>query len=60
MKILLTVFVTLTFSISSYAGILCSNLNEGIEEFYLGYSSTKGCFMTLKRTDDGGRVSYTN
>ncbi len=60
MKSLIFVAFTLVFGASSHAGILCTDPNQGIEEFYLGYSQVKGCFMTLERSDDGGRVSMTN
>lgn len=60
MKSLIFVAFTLVLSISSHAGILCTDTNQGIEEFYLGYSQLKGCYMTLERTGDNGRVSMTN
>lgn len=59
MKFLLGVVFVLCVN-PVFAGISCSDPAQGIEDFYLGYSSTKGCFMTLERTDDGGRISYTN
>lgn len=52
MKVLLMVFATLSLSSTSFAGILCTGVDQGIEEFYLGYSHLRGCFMTLKKTDD--------
>lgn len=56
MKYLLPAFIAL-LSIPSHAGILCTGEDQGIEEFYLGYSNTKGCFMSLKKTDDTDYVT---
>lgn len=60
MKKLFAVLLVFACSTTSYAGISCTGVDEGIKEFYLGYSQTKGCYMTVERTDDGGRQVLTN
>lgn len=49
---LFIVSVLVVFSAPVFAGILCKSEVQGIEELYVGYSSTKGCFISLKKTDD--------
>ena len=52
MKSLFLILAMFMSSSTAFAGIQCTNLKEGIEEFSIEYSHIRGCSMTLKKTDD--------